>query len=125
MQALRGSGVDVVVWVSNAWRVLSYSDTLTQEFVDRLNNSGFRVLNVDDSNLAVFSGGSLRVRVQVLTDGYASEEDAASVVSGAASAAGYNATGFSGSLVSTGGEVDAMQPGGSSGQSYDDPNRRK
>lgn len=98
-QALRNSIVDCVLYVGQAWRTLSYSRNLVQELTDQLNSSGFRVLALDDSNLALLSGGSLKARVQILTDGYASERDAASVVAGAASALGFNVQSFTGALV--------------------------
>lgn len=99
-QALRGSVVDVYISIGQAWRVLSYTSTLTRQLVDRLNTSGFQVLNADDHNVALLTGGSMRLRVKVLTDGYANASDAASVVAGAAAALGYNVTGSTGVLVS-------------------------
>jgi hypothetical protein len=98
-QALRGSIVDAVLQINFANRVVGYTATLTRALVDRLNSSGFHVINLDDSNLNMVTGGSIRARVQVLSDGFSSAQDAASVVAGAASALGYNVVGFSGSLV--------------------------
>lgn len=118
-QALRGSVVDVVLNVGQAWRVLSYTRTLTQALKDRLNNAGFQVQNIDDSNLALLTGGTIRIRVAILTDGYASAQDVASVVGGAASALGYNVTSSSGVLVSSG--PNAGTGTGSSGQVYAPP----
>lgn len=112
-QALRGSTVDVVLQINFANRVVGYSSTLTRALVDRLNSSGFHVINVDDSNLNTITGGTIRTRVQVLTDGYSSASDAASVVAGAASALGYNVVGFNGTLVlsATQGAVSGTQSG--------------
>lgn len=123
-QALRGSVVDVVVNVGDANRVFFYDSRLAQTWVDRLNSSGFRVINFDASNLgSLGGGGTLRARVQILSDGYASANDAASVVAGAASFVGYNATGSSGVLVSTPAQTQAgTQPGQTqTGQVYETP----
>lgn len=101
-QALYGSVVDVVMSVGQANRVPSYTRALTQGLADRLNASGFRVVTVDDSNLALLSGGTMKVRAQVTSNGYASERDAASVVAGIASALGFNVWQFAGALVGPG-----------------------
>lgn len=115
-QALRNSVVDVVVNVGDAGRVFFYDARLAQSLKDKLNNSGFRVLAFDASNLGSFGGGgTIRARVQILTDGYANANDAASVVAGAAAYLGYNATGSSGVVVSSGGTQPGTQPGGSGG----------
>jgi peptidoglycan hydrolase-like protein with peptidoglycan-binding domain len=100
--ALRGSVVDAVITVGQAWRVLSYTSNLKQQLIDKLNVSGFQVISVNDSNISYVTGGTLRVRAMVMTDGYSSANDAASVIRGWASDVGYNATGFSGALVSGG-----------------------
>jgi hypothetical protein len=106
MQALRGSVVDAVLVIGYVWRTTSYTRALTQALADRLNASGFRVQQIDDSNLALLSGGTMKVRAEINSNGYASERDAASVIAGAASALGYNVQQFAGALVSSG-------PGGS------------
>jgi hypothetical protein len=123
-QALRGAVVDVVVDVGDAGRVFFYDSRLAQSLRDRLNASGFKVLALDASNLgSLGGGGTLRARVQILSDGYASAQDAASVVAGAASYLGYNATGSQGVLVSSGsGQVAGTQSGGAqTGQTYENP----
>ena len=119
--ALRGSIVDAVVEVGDSNRVFFYDQALANSLRDRLNASGFKVISLDASNLGSFGGGgTIRVRAQILSDGYASAQDAASVISGAASYLGYNATGFQGVLVSTPQGPTGVQPGGiQSGQSYD------
>jgi len=101
-QALRGSVVDAVIYVGDANRVFFYDARLLQSLTDRLNASGFRVLNLDGSNLGSFGGGgTIRVRAAINSDGYANANDAASVIAGAAAALGFNATGSTGVLVST------------------------
>lgn len=117
-QALRGSVIDAVLTIGMANRVLSYTRTLTGELTARLNVSGFHVLNIDDSNLALLSGGTIRVRAQVLTDGYASANDAASVIGGAAAVLGYNVTESRGVLVSSA-PANTGAPIPTSGASYD------
>ena len=120
-QALRGSVVDVVIYVGDSSRVFFYDAALRQSLIDRLNNSGFRVINLDASNLGSFGGGgSIRVRAQITNDGYNSVQDAASVISGAASYLGYNATGFQGVLVSTPQQAQAGTGAGETqtGQTY-------
>ena len=121
--ALRGSTVDVVLNIGAANRVFFYDARLAQSLKDRLNNSGFRVINLDASNLgSLGGGGTIRARVQILTDGFASANDAASVVGGAAAALGYNMTGSSGILVSSGQQTGGQQTGSNgSGQQYDQP----
>lgn len=123
-QALRGSVVDVVIYVGDANRVLFYDKALSRSLVDRLNSSGFRVISFDDSNIGGWSGsggGTIRARVQIMSDGYNSVKDAASVVAGAASALGFNATGSTGVLVSTPQQTQAgTQPGQmQTGQTFD------
>lgn|GEM_PF-6306753 len=100
--ATRGAVVDVVLQVGQANRVVGYSSTLTQQYRDKLNTSGFSVVALDDTNLRILTGGTIKVRVQITGDGYANARDAASVVAGAASALGYNVTSFTGALVSAG-----------------------
>ena len=124
--AIRGSIVDALVYVGDSNRVFFYDARLRQALVDRLNSSGFQVLNLDDSNLGTFGGGgTIRARVKILSDGYGSAKDAASVVRGAAAFVGYNATGYDGTLVAQGTGTGQAQPTGSapgqvqSGQSYD------
>jgi hypothetical protein len=122
--ATRGAVVDVVIYVGDSSRVFFYDAALAQTLVDRLNSSGFRVLNMDASNLGSFGGGgTIRARVQILNDGYGSAQDAASVVSGAASYVGYNATGFQGTLVSSGTASGQPSPPAqtTSGQTYNQP----
>ncbi len=117
-QALRGSVVDAVLSIGLVNRVFSYSQALTNELAARLNVSGFRILNIDDSNLSSFTGGTIRVRAQVLTDGYANASDAASVIGGAAAAIGYNVTNSGGVLVSSAPAISgALVP--TTGASYD------
>lgn len=119
--ALRGSIVDAVIEVGDSNRVFFYDQALANSLRDRLNASGFKVLNLDASNLGSFGGGgTIRVRVQILSDGYASAADAASVIRGAAAYLGYNATGYQGVLVSTAQGTAGTGAGGiQSGQSYD------
>lgn len=101
-QALRGAVVDAVIHIGDANRVFFYDARLLQALTDRLNASGFRVLNLDGANLGSFGGGgTIRVRAQINSDGYASASDAASVIAGAAAALGFNVTGSTGVLVST------------------------
>lgn len=121
--ATRGAIVDVVIEVGDAGRVFFYDARLAQALRDRLNNSGFKVLALDASNLGNFGGGgTIRARVQILTDGYGSAADAASVVAGAASYLGYNATGSTGVLVSGAGTVTGGASGDTTGQVYTNPN---
>ena len=118
--ALRGSIVDAVVEVGDSNRVFFYDQALANSLRDRLNASGFKVLNLDASNLGSFGGGgTIRVRAQILSDGYASAQDAASVIRGAAAYLGYNATGFQGVLVSAPGQASGSAGGAQSGQTYD------
>ncbi len=123
-QALRGAVIDAVIYIGDASRVFFYDSRLLQSLTDRLNSSGFRVINLDGSNLGSFGGGgTIRVRAQINSDGYASANDAASVIAGAASALGFNATGSTGVLVST---PDASNTGTApgtvqSGQTYQAP----
>lgn len=113
-QALRGSVIDAVVYVGDASRVFFYDSRLLQSLTDRLNSSGFKVINLDGSNLGSFGGGgTIRVRAQINSDGYSSANDAASVIAGAASALGFNATGSTGVVVST---PQSGQTGTGSGQ---------
>ena len=101
-QALRGAIIDCTINVGwTVWPIgsASYSSVLTQALIDTLNVSGFRVLAVDDSNLALLGGGSMKVRAEITSAGYASERDAASVIAGAASRLGYRVQSFSGALV--------------------------
>ncbi len=124
-QALRNSVVDVVVDIGDAGRVFFYDSRLAQALRDRLNNSGFKVISLDASNLGSFGGGgTIRARVQILTDGYASAADAASVVAGAAAYLGYNATGSSGIIVQSGSGQQSGNGSGQSGsgQTYEKPN---
>ncbi len=115
---LRGATVDVSLEINFANRVVAYTSNLTRSLISRLNSSGFHVVNLDDSALNSVTGGTIRARVQILTDGYASARDAASVVAGAASALGYNVVGFAGTLVSSG--AAATLPGSTqSGQQFD------
>lgn len=103
MSAAYGAVVDCVLYIGPAtWRTLSYSRSLTQSLIDRLNSTGFKVLSLDDSNLALLSGGTMKVRVQIVSDGYANASDAASVVQGAAAALGFNVQSFTGALVQSG-----------------------
>jgi len=114
-QALRGSIVDVVLEVNFANRVVGYTATLTRALLQRLNSSGFNVQNLDDSNLNTLTGGTIRARVQILTDGYSSARDAASVIAGAASALGYNVVGFTGVLAA----LPSGEATGGTGQTFD------
>lgn len=114
-QALRGSIVDVTLEINFANRVVGYTATLTRALIARLNSSGFSVLNLDDSNLNTVTGGTIRARVQVLSNGYATARDAASVVAGAASALGYNVVGFTGTVAA----VPSGEATGGTGQVFD------
>ena len=120
-QALRGAVIDAVVYVGDANRVFFYDARLLQSLKDRLNASGFQVISLDGSNLGSFGGGgTVRVRAQINSDGYATANDAASVIAGAAAALGFNATGSTGILVSTPQQASTGTASGQvqSGQTY-------
>jgi peptidoglycan hydrolase-like protein with peptidoglycan-binding domain len=119
---LRGAVVDVVLNVGAPGTALQYTTTMLQALRDRLNVSGFSVQAADDSNLRVLGllGGTIKLRVQINSDGYANARDAASVVAGAASALGYRVSSFAGAFVSAASSGGDKSGGSTSGLTVND-----
>ena len=75
----------------------------------RLQQAGFRVLRVDDSGISWFNNyryGDLLVTLQPQSSAYGNANDVASIVAGAAYAAGYGgAESFSGNVIAQAGRA--------------------
>lgn len=87
--ALRGDVIAFQLYIATALYI-PYTSANTESLRARLNNSGYRVLALNDAAAGtLLGGGTLIGTVQIENDGHGHVVDVASVVRGAAIAAGY------------------------------------
>ncbi len=89
--AIRGDVIDVALTLGIA-RSVNYSTEVSNSLRSSLVSNGFQVLNLDDSGVNYLTGGILKLRVQINSNGYGNIQDAANVVRGIATNLGLGAT---------------------------------